>query len=66
MFKWYLNRKNINNSPPHDDVISRDIKQLRKEIDDIKKPGTGITWGDTCMQKHTEIDRRLGKLENGN
>jgi len=29
-------------------------------IKDIKK---GITWGDTCIVKHKEIDRRLNKLE---
>ena len=38
------------------------VRQLQKEMVDLKK---GITWGDTCNERHVEISRRLGKLENG-
>ncbi len=36
------------------------IRQLRKEVDDLKK---NITWGDTCDSKHEEVSRRLRTLE---
>ena len=37
------------------------IRQLQKELKDLKD---GITWGDTCKQRHSDIERRLNKLEN--
>jgi len=36
------------------------IKQLQKELSELKK---SITWGDTCADRHKEIDRRLAALE---
>ena len=39
------------------------VRQLMKELKDLKD---SITWGDTCDERHQEISRRLGKLENGN
>ena len=40
--------------------LKQAVKNLQEDVRDIK---TGITWGDTCEQKHTEVDRRLERLE---
>jgi len=37
------------------------IKQLQHELSELKK---SITWGDTCNDRHKDIDRRLIRLEN--
>lgn len=41
-------------------VLSDKITVLQQSLEDAKSK---ITWGDTCDQKHSEIDRRLERLE---
>ena len=42
------------------DRLRTQVTKLSTDVDGIKKK---ITWGDTCNERHDEIDRRLGVLE---
>ena len=36
---------------------------IRRVVEDMKELKKSITWGETCGERHKEIDRRLDKLE---
>ena len=40
--------------------INVKVKNIQEDVQEIKK---GITWQDTCIAKHEEINRRLAQLE---
>ena len=40
--------------------INSKVNTIKEDIQEIKN---GITWEDTCVAKHEEINRRLNHLE---
>ena len=40
--------------------INSKVTTIKEDIEEIKN---GITWEDTCIAKHEEINRRLSHLE---
>jgi len=40
--------------------INSKVTTIKEDIEEIKN---GITWEDTCIAKHEEINRRLNHLE---
>ena len=40
--------------------INSKVNSIQEDVQEIKK---GITWQDTCIAKHEEINRRLAHLE---
>ena len=42
--------------------INTKVNVIQEDIKEIKE---GITWNDTCIAKHEEINRRLNQLEKG-
>ena len=40
--------------------INSKVNSIQEDVQEIKK---GITWQDTCIAKHEEINRRLAQLE---
>ncbi len=40
--------------------INSKVNTIKEDIQEIKN---GITWEDTCIAKHEEINRRLNHLE---
>jgi len=40
--------------------IHSKVNDIQEDVRDIK---LGITWKDTCNERHDEVDRRLANLE---
>jgi len=40
--------------------INEKVNAIREDVQEIKQ---GMTWQDTCIAKHEEINRRLAHLE---
>ena len=40
--------------------INSKVNTIQEDVQEIKR---GITWQDTCMAKHEEINRRFSHLE---
>ena len=40
--------------------INSKVNSIQEDVQEIKE---GITWQDTCIAKHEEINRRLAQLE---
>ena len=40
--------------------INAKVNTIQEDVQEIKR---GITWQDTCIAKHEEINRRLAHLE---